>query len=33
VPKLISEKEVVVWTGNDGREAVNIEKAEQMFMC
>jgi len=32
VLKLISEKEVVVWTGKDGREAVNIEKAEQMFV-
>jgi hypothetical protein len=32
VLKLISEKEVVVWTGKDGREALNIEKAEQLFM-
>ena len=30
--KLISEKEVVVWTGKDGREVVNIEKGKQMFV-
>lgn len=32
---LISEKELVVWAGKDGREVdleVNIEKAKQMFM-